>query len=134
MTESVLPIDVIVIALVVSVVFMSLKFIAQPPRHVVEGVFEAHKVILVGGVSLAGAASVELLLVAPKLADAALLQEAQTGLFCGTVIAVVLLAGAVTRPPTQTNRMDWLFLMQIVLGVVVLSAVTFVTYKFRPLL
>ena len=60
-------INVLLVFTVVGLILMTVKMIARPPRSFPEGVFEAHKVVLVGNVNFAGVGFIETLLLAHKL-------------------------------------------------------------------
>src|SRR5947209_4054158 len=133
MSVTVWLMNILLIGLVIALVFITLKLIVQPPRTLVEGVFEAHKVVLVGGVNLAGVALVEAILLAPKLPQdqLAFVIDGQIGLVFDALVGVGLFSAALARRTNQVSRMDWWFLLQIVLGLIVFGTATYVAFKYK---
>lgn len=121
--------------LTVTIVFMTLYWMMEPPRSRAEAIIEAHKVIIVGGVSLAAVAVVEVISIAPKLTqhNLSLVVIGATVLVCDAFFGLGLFAAALVRNERirATNRIDRAAFWQIVCGLLVFGIATSVVVKFK---
>lgn len=127
--------NVLLVLVVIVLILMAVKMIAQPPRTIPEGLFEAHKVVLVGNVNFAGVGLIETFLLAPKLTHDQLYVIAfgQIGLVVCVLFATFLLIAALTSTLNPAN--GWLALPypQIAAGLVVFGVVAYVYYYYKTI-
>jgi hypothetical protein len=123
------------VVLTIVIIFMTLHWIVEPPRSFAEGIIEAHKVVIVGGVSLAAVAIVEVVSVAPKLTpDNLAIVVIGVIVLCGDALfGVGLFAAALARSDKiiARKKIDLPAFWQIVLGVLVFVVATIVITKFK---
>lgn len=123
------------IVLTVVIIFLTLNWIADPPRSFAEGIIEAHKVIIVGGVSLAAVAVVEVISIAPKLDPnyLAVVIIGATVLVCDAFFGLALFTAALVRYEKirATNRIDRAAFWQVFCGVLVFGIAICVIVKFK---
>jgi uncharacterized membrane protein YidH (DUF202 family) len=127
-------INVLFVLLIVAVVFMAHGFIVRPPQSWAEGVFEAHKVVVVGTVTLAGVGIVEIVALAFRLhapdqqvfvllVVAVLLGDAILGL--GLFTAALAYDGQVRAH----RRMDRSSYLQVAFGLALFAVASYVVFK-----
>jgi hypothetical protein len=124
--------NVLFVVFAVLVAFMTLRLMIAPPRSFDEGLFEAHKIILVGGVTLAGVAIVEAFLLAHKLTDSnvVFLLWGLLGLFFDALFGALLFSSALLHGANSHGNAQ-IDLLQFVLGLVVLIVAVFIALRFK---
>lgn len=128
--------NVFFVIVAVLIVFLTLYGIMEPPRSRAEAIIEAHKVIIVGGISLAAVAVVEVIAIAPKLTahNLSLVLIGATVLVGDAFFGLGLFAAALVRDEKiRTSKgIDRGTFWQVVCGllVFVVAACVIVQFKF----
>jgi hypothetical protein len=113
--------NAIFVVFTVVLVFMILQWVVVPPRSRAEAIFEAHKVVVVGGFSLAAVGIIELVVVASKAP-----QVFMTQIVVGAIVLLVdalfglgLFAAALVQYERvrETQTCDTSRLLQVAFGV-----------------
>jgi hypothetical protein len=127
--------NVALAAIIVTMVFIALKLVVQPPRSAVEGVFEAHKVVVVGGITLAGVAVIEAILLAGKLSneDASVVAIGGIVLLTNAFLGLGLFLAAIAGDEGVRNnpRISKKLIVQLALGLLVFGISVYVAYKYK---
>jgi hypothetical protein len=124
--------NVLFVGAIVAVVFMTLNWIMRPPGSIAEGVLEAHKVVIVAGVNLAGVALIEAALLTPKLPpdQLSIISNGQIGLFFDAVFGGCLFIAALS---IRRPHVGWSLGFQALFGLVVFGVAASVAYKYESI-
>ena len=126
--------NVVFVVIPVMFSFMTLTWMIDPPHSFGEGLFEAHKVILVAGVTLAGVAIVEAIVLAAKLAKDDLVAVLAGGLilFIDAFFGVGLFSAALLYGVREkTYDINGPLLWQIIMGLIVITVAIYIAIWYK---
>jgi hypothetical protein len=128
--------NVIDAVVIIGVVFMTLRLIVNPPRSFAEGWLEAHKVVVVGAVTLCGVALIEVYQftqLTHELKSQEYVEILRAVLYYDAILGTCLLVAALTGSERvrKNKQIDALLLSQSALGVLVFGTAVYIASAFR---